>query len=229
MILILSRETLLSPKSLVSRKVPRQVLSRGRLPIPRGSVRTALFWRVLFELSFPRYVAALMPFLLAMAIWPEAAFGLAQAPLPMFLCVYLIETRVLAIPNKARRRALIDPDDAASGLDLLQIRARQILTRIAAGRKLQEGTVHLVVEQSPMARVAPLTILSVQPETGASFLDLNAQERQTLETLFDDAFSERLLQRINLAENRFLRSVSLEARGVSAHARLAALAAETQS
>ncbi|MEM9049020.1 MAG: hypothetical protein AAGC92_09895 [Pseudomonadota bacterium] len=228
MILILSAQTLLGPKSLVARNVPRQVLSRGRMPIPRGTVRTALFWRVIFEISFLRYVAALLPFLLAMLIWPEAAFGLAQAPLPMFLCVYLVETRVLAIPSKARRQALIDADEAARARDLLQLRARKILAQIAAGRQMQDGVLYLVVEQSAMARVAPLTILSVQPETRPSFLNLDAQERATLKALFDEALSERLLQRVNLAENRFIRSVAFEARGVSAHARLAALATEAQ-
>ncbi|MEM8741951.1 MAG: hypothetical protein AAGE13_10705 [Pseudomonadota bacterium] len=222
----MSSTTLLSPRTLVARKIPRQVLARGKLPIPRGTVTRALFWRVLFEVSLLRYVGALLPFLIAMAIWPESAFGLAQAPLPMFLLVYVIETRVLAMPNASRRQALVTPAEADAGLDLLTQRARKVLSRIAAGRQIATGRLHLVVEQSPMARVTPLTILSVQPEEGASFLDLSAPERALLMDLFDDVLSERRLQRINLAQNTFLRAVAFEARAVTAHARLAALAAE---
>lgn len=77
-----------------------------------------------------------------------------------------------------------------------------------------------------MARVPPFTHLSLQFEGArAEVLDLNPEEVRLLrEALFDEALSERLLQTINLAENRFLRDVALETRSVSAHARLAALA-----
>jgi hypothetical protein len=44
------------------------------------------------------------------------------------------------------------------------------------------------------------------------------------EELFADGLDERLLQRVNLAQNTFLRSVAFDASAVSAHARLEALA-----
>jgi hypothetical protein len=143
----------------------------------------------------------------------------------MFGLVYLIETRVLAIPSPEKRRALIDPADAARGLDLLAVRGRRILAGIAAGRGLTEGALTLVVEQSGMARVAPLTIVSVQTATGPSYLDLDEGERAAIAELFADGLDERLLQRINLSEDRFVRTVAFEAKAVSAHARLAAMAA----
>ena len=84
-----------------------------------------------------------------------------------------------------------------------------------------------MVEQSELARVTPLTFLSVQLEGAAvPYLALDEQERRLLETgLFDDELSEERLLRINIRENDFLRSTMLEAASVSAHARLAAMMA----
>lgn len=226
MMLVLSRETLLAPRRLTARQPPRPVLGRGALPIPRGTVLRAIFWRCLFEVSLLRYLAALVPFPFLIIAQPDMALPLAQAPLLMFALVYLIETSVLAIPSPEKRRKLVDPDAAARGLDLLRVRASAILTRIAAGRGLGKGSLHLVIEQSAMARVTPLTLVSVQTAEHAPFLDLSAEERALMAGLFDEGLDERTLLRINLAEDRFLRDVALEARGVSGHARLAAMAAK---
>jgi hypothetical protein len=172
-------------------------------------------------------VIALAPFPVAMLIRPDLALPISQAPILMFGIVIWIETSVLSVPTAARRRALIDPDVAARGLDALNARARHLLTRIAARRNITEGRLHLVIEQSAMARVAPLTLVSVQAEAPAPAVhDLDAAEIAMLETeLFDADLTEALLHRINLAENTFLRDLPLEARSVSAHARLAAMAA----
>ncbi|MEL6793991.1 MAG: hypothetical protein AAFP78_11080, partial [Pseudomonadota bacterium] len=43
------------------------------------------------------------------------------------------------------------------------------------------------------------------------------------ETLFDDDFTERQLHLANTREGKFMRSVAFDARGVTAHARLAAI------
>jgi hypothetical protein len=101
-----------------------------------------------------------------------------------------------------------------------------VLQRIAADAGLTTGELHLVIEQSPLARVAPFTLVSVQVDGDAPYLmDLTAAQRDMIATtLFDDDLTERTLQRTNLRENLFLRDVAFDAGTVSAHARLAALA-----
>ncbi|MEM7710757.1 MAG: hypothetical protein AAF264_08415, partial [Pseudomonadota bacterium] len=75
-------------------------------------------------------------------------------------------------------------------------------------------------------RLAPLTYVSVQSEDGPKVVALDPEERGVIEdSLFQAPLDERLLHRINAAEDKFLREVTLDARSVSAHARLdAALA-----
>ena len=70
----------------------------------------------------------------------------------------------------------------------------------------------------------PLTLVSVQsavPEP--HLLDLDAEDRAILEeTLFDEDLTERMLHDVNMREGQPIREVRIEARSVSAHARLAA-------
>ncbi|MEM9724305.1 MAG: hypothetical protein AAF909_02435 [Pseudomonadota bacterium] len=208
------------------RRAPKQLLGRGSTPWPRTGLGSSLFWRLVFENPAPRFVVALSPFPVALVLRPDWAFALAQAPLVMLGVVLFIETYVLSIADPAKRRALVDEVTAAKGLDRLVLRGKAALTEISAARGLTDGETHLVIEQSGLARAPVLTLISVQRSTDDSgFLDLGPEERaQIAATLFDDAFSERDLQRINLAQNTYLRSVALEARSVSAHARLAAMA-----
>ncbi len=222
MLFLLAPSTIARPERLTMTRVPRQVLGRGFPFRPRGGPAHAVFWRLLLEQSLTRYVLALAPFPLAMLIWPDLALPISQAPILMFGIVLFIESNVLSVPTPDKRRALIDPAEAARALDLLRSRARGLLTRIAARRGLEEGTLHLVIEQSAMARVAPFTIVSLQLAGEAPvLLDPDAEERRLLgEELFGGALSERLLQRVNLAENVFLRDLPLDLRGISAHARL---------
>lgn len=228
MLFVLTPSAITDPKALATAGVPKRILTLGRSVRPHGWFGRAVWWRMLIEHSLVRYVIALAPFPVAMLIWPDLALPISQAPIVMFGIVLWLETSVLSVPTAARRRALIDPDAAASGLDALRARARSLLTRIAAGRGILEGRVHLVIEQSAMARVTPLTLVSVQVDTPAPMvLDLDAGECALLaEGLFDAALDEVLLHRINLAENTFLRDLPLEARAVSAHARLAAMATQ---
>ncbi len=143
----------------------------------------------------------------------------------MFLAVYAVETRLMRLTPSARA-AMLEPGEAERGLDLLRARATAILTRLAANRDLARGTLHLVVEQSELARIAPLTLVSVQSEDGPQVLPLTpAEEALIRDTLFQPPLTERALHRINLGEDEELRDISLDARTVSAHARLAALAA----
>lgn len=204
---------------------PRKFLGRGFGVVPRGTVLRAAFWRLIVEFQLLRYLVALIPFPIAMLIWPELALPISQAPLLMFLLVYLVESRVLSVP-KEKRGALIDEVEAARALDLLRLRSVAILTRIAASRNLEAGEIFLVVEQSELARVSPLTLVSVQKGApGAGVLDLAEDDIALIEAqLFDAAFDERRLHTVNLSQNTFLRSVAFDTACVSAHARLEALA-----
>jgi len=226
MLMFASRSSVLNPGALETRRVPRRLLDLGVVLWPRVPPWRALFWRVLFEKSLPRYAVALAPFPVIVLLRPDLALGMSQAPLLMFAVVLFVETYVLAIPGKEARRRLIDRAEAARALDSLRVAGREALARIAARRGLAEGTLHLVVEQSAMARVPPLTVISVQAEgPRPHFLDLDAGERAILgDALFGAGLTERTLHRANLAEGTCLRTVALDAASVSAHARLAAMA-----
>lgn len=226
MIFVLSQDTVSNRSTLEIRSAPKRLLSLGVTVWPRGLFHTKLFWRVLFEKSLPRYVVALSPFPALILARPEWSLGLSQAPLAMFAFVLLVESYVLSIPSPEKRRKLASEVEAAQKLDLLQVRAREVLTKIAAGRGMREGALHLVIEQSGLLRIPPLTQVSVQTDgTAPVFMDLKAAERTLIaETLFDAELTEDDLRRVNVAQNTQLRSYTFDPRDVSAHARLRALA-----
>jgi hypothetical protein len=218
---ILTPATIWNPHVLEMRQVPRRVF--GRVTIwPRRGATVGGVLRLIFEMELLRYLFALLPFALAAIIWPQYALGISQAPLPMLIVIYVFETKVMRL-SVAQRKALANEGAIERGLDLLRLRAVAILGRIAAGRGLAEGRLHLVVEQSELWRMPPLTLVSVQAEMGPEVLRLSAEEEALLAGLFDADFTERDLLRINLAEKDCLRDVAFDVRGVSAHARLAAL------
>lgn len=225
MMLIAAPSRVLNPAVLEITAPPRKFLSRGFGIVPRGRPLRAAFWRLVVEFQLLRYLLALFPFPLAMAIWPHLALPISQAPLLMFLLVYLVEVRVFSIPPGARK-TLIDEAEAARALDALRVRGAAILARIAALRDMAEGEMYLAVEQSELARVTPLTVVSVQlGGARARVLDLSDAEIALIrDELFADGLDERLLQRVNQAENVFFRSAAFDAASVSAHARLEALA-----
>ncbi len=203
--------------------LPRKFLGRVTLWPRRGAL--GLWLRVIFEMEFLRYLIALSPFVFAMLIWRDYALAIAQAPIPMLILIYLVEARLLRA-GPSRRSRLVSPDDADRGLDLLRARARTILTRIAAGRGLVSGRLHLVIEQSDLLRVPPLSLVSVQTEDGPALLPLTPPERALIaKTLFAPPLTERALQHIGLARKIEVHDLTLEAAQVSAHARLAALMA----
>ena len=75
-----------------------------------------------------------------------------------------------------------------------------------------------------MARIAPLTFVSVQSDQGPEVLSLTAAEAALIRaTLFGDWLDERLLQKINLRASEPLRDEVLQVRAVSDHLRLAAM------
>lgn len=221
---IVSPDTVWNAAVLETRQLPRQFFGRVTL-WPRRGGSWGLVARTVFEVEVLRYTSSLLPFIAAALIWQDKALAIAQAPLLMFMLVYAIETRVLR-PSPERRAALVDRDQADRVLDLFRTRARMILTRVAAGRGMPEGTLWLVVEQSELARVAPLTYVSVQAEMGPEVLRLTEDEERLIrDALFQPPMDERLLQRVNLMENEFLREARLDTRTVSAHARMEALMA----
>ena len=221
---VVTPDTVANPAALLDRRGPGPVLQRFRTPWPRGLLASRVFWRLAFEFPFLRYALVLMPFPVAALIWPQLALPISGAPLVMVLVVLYVEGNVLAVPTPAKRAALIDRAAAERALDTLAARGRAALTRIAAGRGLDRGTLHLVVEQPLMAVIPPLTAVSVQDGDGR-VLRLDRGERAALAGgLFGDGLDERLLLRVNLSENSGLRIVSLEAGAISAHARLAAMA-----
>jgi hypothetical protein len=186
--------------------------------------------RLVFESQILRYTVALTPFIVAMLIWRDLALPIAQAPLLMVLLIAVVEMRLLQLSKAARERQ-ISAAEAERVTDALTFRARQILRRIAARRGLEGGELTLTVEQSELARVAPLTLVSVMSTAPQpSVLDLDPTEIAWLETgLFDDDLTERQLQATNQRDAVFVRRVSIETRAVSGHARLAARLAQPQA
>ena len=218
--LILTHGTLRNPAILQVRQLPRKVFGRVTPRLRQATVGTRL--RILAEFQILRYGATLLPLIVIGLTWTSAALPLAQAPLLMIVLIWWVEMRLLRVPAK-RRAGLIDPAEAERALDLLRVQGRAALTRIGAARDLRGGVLHLVIEQCDLRGLPPLTYVSVQSEDGPAVLDLDAGERQALrDSLFQPPLTERLLHRINLSQNVFLRDITLDARQVSAHARLAA-------
>lgn len=224
--LIVTRGTILNPSALEMRSLPRKFLGRVTLWPARGS--GGLWLRTLFEVELWRYLLALVPFGLAAVIWPDYAIAIAQAPLPMLILVYFVESRLLRVP-KARREDLLTRAEVERGLDLLHARATRLLTRIAAGRGMTRGALHLVIEQSDLWRVPPLTYVSIQSEEPLEILTLTDAEQALIrEGLFAPPLDERALLRLNIADGQSLRDIAFETDRVSSHARLAALLRERE-
>ena len=227
---ILSPDTVLNTDTLLIRWVPRKYLALTPVWPRGGSWR--LWARLIFEKEVLRYALTLLPFVVAALVWTEYAVVIAQAPIPMLIVIYLVESRVLR-PTDARRRGLVSDIEADAGLDMLRARARSILGRIAARRGLTTGTLHLVIEQSDLLRVPPLTLVSVQyrgdDAARPELLRLTRDERAMIEAgLFDEGFSERGLQHIGLARRIETHDLTFEPAQLSAHARLSAMMAGGQ-
>lgn len=219
---IVTRDTILNRAILDTANVPRKFFGRVMV-LPRRGAGPGVWARLIFEMQVLRYMVALVPFVVAMFVWPDLAFPLAQAPLAMIIAIALVEIKLLRLSDGQRARHG-DPTRAAQTLDALSFRARGLLQGIAADHGLDGGTLTLVIEQSDIAHVPPLTLVSVQGDSPKPhLLNLTPDQCQRLsDTLFDDKTSERDLQMANQRDNIFLRQYSFETRAVSAHARLAA-------
>lgn len=219
---VLSPDTVWNPGVLDFPTAPRKILERGMI-LPRRDVTWGFIFRAIFESQILRFVIALLPFGIAAVMWPGAALPISQAPIVMLAAIGIIELRVLRIPRD-RRKEMTTEAEAARALDTLNFRGRRILAQLAAARGIETGKIYLVVEQSDMVRVPPMTIVSLQRDEGKSRLvPLTPEDRAIIQDgLFDEDFTERNLFLANQREGVSFRSVTFEARGVSAHARLAA-------
>lgn len=220
--LILTNATLLNPGVLEASSLPKKFLCRVFIAPRNAGFR--VWGRLLVEMQVLRFTVTLLPFVLTPIIVPDLALPIMQAPVLMVMLILLVELKVLRLTASARARQ-VGPDDAARRLDTLSFRARSCLRRMAARHDLQEGTLRLVIEQSELARIPPLTLVSVQSDTPRPHvLPLDPEDQETLHKgLFDEAFTETDLLAVNHRDNLYLREVTQEARAVSAHARLAAL------
>jgi hypothetical protein len=220
--LIVTNATLLNPGILDTSSLPKKFLGRV-LVLPRGA-GFGVWLRLLVEMQVLRYLITLLPFIVAPLMFRDMALPVMQAPALMLILIAFVELKLLRLSKSARSTAL-DPDEAARRLDTLAFRARACLRRIAAQHQIAEGELRLVIEQSELARVPPLTLISVQTERPSPHLPkLDAQDRATLQSgLFDADFTEADLLAVNHRDDIYLREITQEARAVSAHARLAAL------
>ncbi len=224
---IVSPSTLYNSNALETRTVPKRMIGRISL-IPRQGATPRMIARLIFEVQVLRYLIALLPFVIAMFIWPDLALPISQAPIPMLLLIFFVETRVLTI-TREKRDLVMTEDEMDRVLDALQFNAKRVLTRIAARKKITSGQLLLVVEQSELARVPALTLVSVQTDiTSASVLDLDETERAMIrDGLFDTRLSEAQLHLVTLRTGKNLRSIAVETSEISAHARMAALTQAT--
>jgi hypothetical protein len=224
--LILTHATMRNPGVLETRSLPKKFL--GRVPIFPLNAGIATWARLLVEMQPLRFLVTLLPFVVTPLMSRDLAVPVMQAPALMVILVLLVEMKVLRL-TATRRAGLVGTDEAARRLDTLAFRARSCLRRIGARHDLHEGTLRLVVEQSELARVRPLTLVSVQGDTpDPHVLRLDPEDREVLrQGLFDVELTERDLLAVNHRDNRYIREITQEARAVSAHARLAALLERT--
>ena len=221
--IIVSPSTIWNAGALETRTIPKRVLGRITL-LPRTGVSGRTLLRLIFEVQLLRYALPLIPFLVAMFTWPHLALPIAQAPVLMLMAIALVEMRLLSVRRKDRD-ALIGDGEMAGTLDALNFNATRLLTRLAARRGLTRGELILVIEQSELARVPPLTLVSVQQrEPEPEVLTLDPEERRMIrEGLFDDQVTETTLHLVALRENENLRMIALDVASISAHARMTAL------
>ena len=220
--LILTNSTLWNPGVLETRSLPKKFL--GRVLLVPSAASPRLWSRLAVEMQLLRYVVTLLPFAVVPLMVRDLALPVMQAPALMIMLVALVELKVLRLTAGARA-VQVGADEAARRLDTLAFRARGCLRRIAARHDIREGVLRLVIEQSELARIAPLTLVSVQTDLPrAHVLSLDAEDRALLNvSLFDAALSERDLLAVNHRDDVYIRDIAQEARAVSAHARLAAL------
>lgn len=221
--IVVSPSTIWNASALETRTIPKRMLGRIMI-VPRTGLGFGGFLRLIFEVQVLRYVLPLIPFVIAMFVWPHLALPIAQAPVLMIAVVAFVEMRILSVKREDREKLIVD-SEMSSTLDAMRFNAIRLLTRLAARRDLAKGELLLVIEQSELARIAPLTLVSIQQsEPAPKLIALEPDELQMIQKgLFDDQVTERRLHRIGLRENENLRSIALDVATISAHARMTAV------
>lgn len=218
--LIVTDTTITNRGVLETRSLPKKFLGRVQL-VPRRA-GLGLWLRLIVEMQLVRYLFALLPFVIMPLVARDTAAPIMQAPLAMVVVIGLVEMKVLRLSKAGRARA-VGADEAARRLDALAFRGKAALRKIAARQGITEGELRLVIEQSELARIAPLTLVSVQTDRPKPHvLSLDAEDRAALAGLFDGDLTERDLLAVNHRDDLYIRDIAQEARAVSAHARLAA-------
>jgi hypothetical protein len=219
--LIVTEATIANRGVLETRSLPKKFFGRVFL-IPRGA-GLRVWLRLILEIQLLRYLGTLAPLVGLAFLSRDLALPISQAPLAMLVLIAAVELRVLRLSKPARAR-LLDADEAARRLDRLAFRARACLRGIAARHGMQDGELRLVVEQSELARVPPLTLVSVQTDRPEPHLmALTPEDMADLRArLFDADLTEADLLAVNHRDTTYIRDIAQESRAVSAHARLAA-------
>ncbi len=219
--LIVCDDTIRNRAALDTRSLPKKFFGRVQVIPRRGGF--GLWVRLIVEMQLLRYLAALLPFVILALTARSLAGPISQAPIAMLLVIAFVELKVLRLSPAARLRQ-VSEDEAARRLDALAFRARACLRKIAARREMADGELRLVIEQSELARIAPLTFVSVQAATPKPHVvPLDEGDRAVLvDGLFDAELSERDVMAVNQRDEVFIRDIVQEARAVSTHMRLAA-------
>lgn len=218
--IILSAETVLNPSALETRSLPKKIIGRVQILPRKAGFQT--WGRLVLEMQLIRYLVTLLPFLALILFSRDLALPVTQAPLAMLVVIGIVELKVLRLSKHARER-LMSTAEADRIHDAFAFRAKAMLRRIAARRAIADGELRLVAEQSELARVLPLTFISIQSaDPSPHVVALALEDRDILRHLFDETLTERDLHRANLRQDNVVREVQIEAAGVSAHARLSA-------
>jgi len=217
---VVCKQTVWNANVLDTRSLPKKFFGRVVVLPKLGGV--GLCGRLILEMQLVRYLSALLPFIVMALYSRDLALPVTQAPLAMVVVIGVVELKVLRLSD-AKRASLMDEDEALRRRDTFDLRARSCLRKLAAMRGQSEGELALVCEQSELARVSPLTFLSVQSaHPKPQVVDLNPAEQSVLNELFDDGFTERQLHHANQRLEDFILEAKIDAQSVSAHGRLAA-------
>jgi hypothetical protein len=157
--LIVAPQTISNAGVLETRSLPKKFFGRVQL-VPKGA-GFGLWARLILEIQFLRYMAALVPFIAIPFMSNDLALPVTQAPLAMVLVIAVVEMRVLRLTDRGRQR-IVDEDEAGPPSRHLRLSCAGGLAADRGAAGIAEGEVMLVAEQSELARVPPLTLVSVQ-------------------------------------------------------------------
>ena len=209
--LIVTDATLANRGVLETRSLPKKFL--GRVMLVPQQTGAGLWLRLVMENKALRYMVTQLPFALAPVVFQDLALPVMEAPARVLVLVALVELKVLRLSKSARARA-VSEDKAARRLDTLAFRARACRRRIAAQHDMAEGQLRPVIEQSELAHIPPLTLVSVQTERPTPHLPpRDPRDLAVLQDgLFDAGCTERDLLSVNHRDEIYLRDIAHDMR-----------------